>query len=200
MKADWKFDDEPNTACFTSSDILAGGQITSVSHDFEGDWVFLNSRGAEASDAKIVGLQEMLNIDPSLEEFHDLPFAWRAVRTDALSPWRREKANAFPDFTEDGYYLEDAVWISQYRDDITPPSPEVIDELREGDCVKLIFRFAAENEERVDGQVERMWVQLKGMDEFGHLVGEIANEAQHKEAKLGDIISFHPLHVAAVET
>ncbi len=37
---EWKFHEERNTACFTTSLVLKGSPILRVYHDYDGDWQF----------------------------------------------------------------------------------------------------------------------------------------------------------------
>jgi hypothetical protein len=92
------------------------------------------------------------------------------------------------------------VWLSQYLSDIKPPDAEVRDNLAAGQYVKLVFRFAEESSEREDYQCERMWVQVTGRDDDGHYVGTIENDPHHEAARYKDVVSFHPLHVADIDT
>ncbi|PHV38049.1 hypothetical protein CSQ95_15455 [Janthinobacterium sp. BJB304] len=134
-----------------------------------------------------------------LAELHDLPCGWGAQRDDGAGHWEHFKDNPCPAFAEQGYYLEDAVWLSRYLTDIEPPPAAVRDALPIGACVKLVFRFAAEDGARGDGQCERMWVQVTGIDEYeGCYSGTIANHPQHAVASYGDLLAFHPLHVADI--
>src|SRR5690606_38028866 len=99
----------------------------------------------------------------------------------------------------DGYYLEDAVWMSQYRDDIDPPPKEIRENLAIGAYVKLIFRFAAEKAARNDDEVERMWVRVTAIDEQENYVGILDNDPLHKLVlACGKTIHFHPSHVMSM--
>ncbi len=119
----WLFDDEPNTACFTTEHVLNGSPILRVDHDYDGDWQFHgdSTHATDDEDAKVVCLADIVNRDASLAELHDLPYGWRAERTSTSAQWTRHKDHPFPAFAENGYYLEDAVWLSEYLPDITPP-------------------------------------------------------------------------------
>src|SRR6476660_53979 len=114
MNADWQFDDAPNTASFTTSFVLDGSPILRVYHNFEGGWQFHGSPDHRATTevARIVSLASMIARDTTLVELHDLPYGWRASRATVESPWTRIKNNLFPTHGENGYYLEDAVWMS----------------------------------------------------------------------------------------
>src|SRR5262249_23939674 len=144
-------------------------------------------------------LGSMIGRDPSLAQLHDLPCGWRATRLSVDGPWVRNKNNPFPTFEDNGYYLEDAVWISQFCDDVHPPAEEVRNTLVAGTHVKLLFRFAAEKADRHDGEVERMWVRVAGLDEEEYYIGTLENDPVHDQVlRCGDAIHFHPLHVMEV--
>lgn len=198
MTTAWNFSDAPNTACFTTTEVLNGAPVVHVSHDYEGDWQFCGAPGATVSSSvKIVSLPYMIGADDLLARLYDLPYGWSAQWNAGAGNWERFKDNPFPSFSEHGYYLEDAIWLAQYFTDIKPPPAEVREQLAIGSCVKLVFRFAAEDGAREDGQCERMWVLVTGIDEEeSWYTGTIENAPQHPAAKYGDLISFHPLHVA----
>ena len=198
MTTAWKFHDAPNTACFTTTEVLNGAPIVHVSHDYEGDWQFYGASDATASSsAKIASLAGLIGTNDLLADLHDLPYGWSAQWNAGAGNWERFKDHPFPSFAEQGYYLEDAIWLAQYLTDIRPPPAEVREQLAIGTCVKLVFRFAAEDDARGDGQCERMWVQVTGIDEVeGCYTGSIENDPQHTAARYGDLVVFHPLHVA----
>ena len=64
--------------------------------------------------------------------------------------------------------------------------------------IKLIFRFAVEDADRSNNECERMWVQVQETDEDGNYVGILSNAPVHDGATNGDVIHFHPLHIAEV--
>lgn len=198
MAADWQFADAPNTASFTTTFVLDGSPILRVYHDYEGGWQFHGGPEQPASTdvARLVSLECMVNRDSSLTQLHDLPYGWQANRSTPGSKWVRKKNNPFPTFSEHGYYLEDAVWVSQYRDDVSPPPENVRNDLSVGMYVKLLFRFAGENAERQDNETERMWVLITEVHENGFYAGSLENDPHHNQAlKCGAVIHFHPLHV-----
>lgn len=201
MTTKWPFDDPPDTASFTTTFVLAGAPVLRVYHDFDGWWQFHGSLDDPATEdvARLVSLGCMIERDTALVELHDLPEGWIAFRSSVEEPWTREKNNPFPSFSEDGYYLEDAVWLANYRSDLHPPSEELRNNLDIGARVKLLFRFAAENAERKDGQTERMWVLVTEIDEDDGYVGTLENDPVHSEAlALGDVVYFHALHVMEI--
>jgi hypothetical protein len=200
---DWRFDDPPNAASFTTKFVLDGSPIVRVYHDYDGGWQFHGSpeHPTTTDAARLVSLGSMIALDRSLTLLHDLPCGWRATRSSVNASWTREKSHPFPTHAENGYYLEDAVWMSQYRDDVNPPAEEVRVGLTVGTYVKLLFRFAAEEADRQDGEVERMWVRITALDDDGNYVGTLENDPVHAEVlSCGDLIHFHPLHVMEVLT
>ena len=67
--------------------------------------------------------------------------------------------------------------------------------------MKLLFRFAAEKADRLDGEVERMWVRVAGRDDDEYYFGTLENDPIHDQIlSCGDSIHFHPLHVMEVLT
>jgi hypothetical protein len=203
MTKGWQFDDPPNAASFTTKFVLDGSPILRVYHDYDGGWQFHGSADHPASTdvCRLVSLGSMIDRDSSVAQLHDLPCGWRATRRSVDVPWVRDKNNPFPTHEENGYYLEDAVWISQYRNDVNPPAEEVRNNLAVGTYVKLFFRFAAEKADRQDGEVERMWVRVAGLDEDENYIGTLESDPVHDQVlNCGDTIHFHPLHVMEVLT
>jgi hypothetical protein len=201
MADSWQFDDLPNTTSFTTKFVLDGSPILRVYHDYDGGWQFHGSPDDPATPdvARLVSLGSMIARDATLNELHDLPDGWRAFRTSAEKPWQRQKNNRFPTYAESGYYLEDAVWLAQYRDDVHPLSEALRGNLKVGTYVKLAFRFAAENAERRDKQTERMWVLVTHIDEDENYIGTLENEPRYSGTlTCGDTIHFYPLHVMEV--
>jgi hypothetical protein len=43
-----------------------------------------------------------------------------------------------------------------------------------------------------------MWVLVQETDEDGNYIGVLSNDQHHDAASNGDIIHFHPLHIAAL--
>lgn len=62
--------------------------ILLVFHDEDdGAWQMLPSSGADTSEAMIVGLKELVQLDQTLVEIANLPLGWFAWREDKNSPW-----------------------------------------------------------------------------------------------------------------
>ena len=201
MADHWQFDDPPNIASFTTTFVLDGTPILRVYHDYDGGWQFHGSPDDSATPdvTRLVSLGSMIARDPTLNKLHDLPNGWQAFRSSATKPWKRQKNHPFPTYSENGYYLEDAIWMAQYRDDVRPPSEELRGNLKVGTYVKLLFRFAAEDANRRDKQTERMWVLITEVDEDGNYIGTLEHDPHHSNTlTCGDTIHFHPLHVMEI--
>ena len=88
----WPFSNRPDVATFTSKDVVEGAWIHYVSHDKEdGAWQFLSENGAPSaeSDARIVLLKNIVQLDPSIEKLADLPLGWIAWRNTKEGEWKR---------------------------------------------------------------------------------------------------------------
>lgn len=92
----WKFSDPPNTAVFTSVGVLMQGDpICRVSHDKgDGAWQFHGKSGAPDTieDSRLVSLQTIVTIDPSVESLANLPIGWTAVRSCVAAKWERQQS------------------------------------------------------------------------------------------------------------
>ncbi len=88
----WQFADAPNMASFTSTHIFKQGlPILQVPHDEEdGAWQFHSGKAVTTKDLLIVGLGEVVRLDPSIAKLADLPLGWKAKRQSIKEPWVRE--------------------------------------------------------------------------------------------------------------
>ncbi len=86
------FNEHDNTMVITTKDIVLGLKpILLVSHDYEdGMWEFLDGEDVDENRACIVALTEILAMDKSLNELHDLPLGWMAYRNDINDFWTKE--------------------------------------------------------------------------------------------------------------
>lgn len=149
----------------------------------------------------VVCLKEVLKLDPTVGELHDLPFGWKAERTAPNAPWLRSRNHPFPVFKDDGFYLEDATEYERlYPELYKIPAAEEREGLEVGKSVKLIFRFADEWSERHDNECELMWVEVLEVDaENVHYRARLLNQPHlHTAISAGDEIWFHPIHVFAI--
>lgn len=92
MSNDWPFDDPPNVAVFTTTQVIRDAQpILYVSHDEEdGAWQFhTGDDHVYERDAMVVSLSEILDYDSSIRELHDLPYGWIVTRPKIGASWVR---------------------------------------------------------------------------------------------------------------
>ena len=96
----WLFQDPPNVAVFTSWRILRGESwIHYVSHDeADGAWQFHPYTGpTPESEAALVALKTIVQLDSSIAVLSDLPEGWCAWRDTPDGEWiRRRKAELWP--------------------------------------------------------------------------------------------------------
>ena len=91
---DWLFDDLPNTAVLTTRQILEGEAILYISHDEDdGAWQFHTGERVDESNAKVVALKRIVELDRSVMELADLPIGWAATRSQTDTGWQRFKSH-----------------------------------------------------------------------------------------------------------
>ena len=84
-----KFNDSENQTVFTCSHIINENKpILYVKHDNEGDWQFLCGENHTTEDARVIALQEIINIDPSVSKVSNLKCGQTAVRESKESEWK----------------------------------------------------------------------------------------------------------------
>ena len=84
-----KFKEPKNQAVFTCLHIIKENKpILYVKHDDEGDWQFLCRGNHTTEDARIIALQEIIDIDPSVSNASNLKRGQTAVRESKESEWR----------------------------------------------------------------------------------------------------------------
>lgn len=100
MMNDWPFADPPNVAVIAHRDIFRKQEwIAYVTHDAgDGCWQFhiSGTTAPTEADALVVGLQEIVDMDPSTRELADLPMGWHAGRESPASPWKRSPRDEQP--------------------------------------------------------------------------------------------------------
>ena len=89
--ATWPFDQPRNCACLTMRQVLKRSEpILLVTHDADDHgWQFIGRTDACAEGGRVVSLEHMVTLDPSVREVADLPPGWQAVRRDPGHPWQR---------------------------------------------------------------------------------------------------------------
>jgi hypothetical protein len=91
MIGSWPFTDPRNVAVFTVRDIMEMRRpVLVVRHDADdGAWQFLTGEPLDMNDAMLVGLAEVVRLDPTLTGLADLPLGWEATRAHIGDGWRR---------------------------------------------------------------------------------------------------------------
>jgi hypothetical protein len=90
----WLFDNPPNVAVLTTEQVLKGETTLYVSHDEEeGAWQFHTGETMNESNAKVVSLKRIVELDRSATQLADLPLGWVATRPEASAIWQRLKCN-----------------------------------------------------------------------------------------------------------
>ena len=93
---EWVFEDPPNLAVITTRGVVEGRDwIAYVSHDADdGGWQFHDSDPAppQESEAMVVSLRSIVQLDPTIVDLVDLPIGWRAWRESKGVPWHRTPA------------------------------------------------------------------------------------------------------------
>lgn len=93
MEQLWLFEDPKNVAVITTYNIMTRiSPILYVSHDeADGMWQFLEGGDVSEKDARILSLEEVINIEPNLAKLADLPVGWSAWRKSVNKQWIRVK-------------------------------------------------------------------------------------------------------------
>ncbi len=88
-KNEWPFEDAPNTRAFTFKSIVNKTKpILYVSRDSEGDWQFMDGGTPDMTDATIVALSEIVEVDPSVKELSNLKSGMKAARSTIQDKWK----------------------------------------------------------------------------------------------------------------
>jgi len=95
----WPFDQPRNCTTLTMRQVLDGSEpILLVSHDADDHgWQFIGTSDASVADGKVVCLEEIVRLDPTVVEVADLPPGWQAVREYVGGPWMRREREADPE-------------------------------------------------------------------------------------------------------
>ncbi|WP_437327752.1 hypothetical protein [Sorangium sp. So ce381] len=86
-----RFEEDPHLGVITTAPVVAGAPILMISHDADdGGWQFLCGSTTDPGDGRIVHLEEIIAMDPTVEEVADLPLGWVAFRSKVGGAWTRE--------------------------------------------------------------------------------------------------------------
>jgi hypothetical protein len=85
------FGENPRLGVVTTAAVLAGAPILMVSHDADdGGWQFLCGTSNAPEEGRIVHLEEIVGMDPTVTEVADLALGWLAFRSAVGGEWHRE--------------------------------------------------------------------------------------------------------------
>lgn len=84
------FNEPENLAVFTCVHVLEdGADICYVTHDEDdGSWQFLCGQSHDESDARVVSLKNIVELDPSVGALSGMPEGCGAVRGGKASQWK----------------------------------------------------------------------------------------------------------------
>lgn len=88
-----KFEDDLNTAVITTKYVVdRQSPILYIFHFEDGSWQFSGpEENLPDEDYRVVSLDEIIKIDPSVLEVADLPFEGTAYRNEVSSSWEMQK-------------------------------------------------------------------------------------------------------------
>lgn len=84
---DFKFYEKRNTCVFTTKQAFDGDPILYVYHNEDGAWQFHTSLEPNLDDAKMVALEQITKLDPSINEIYHLQYGWCAWRSSGDADW-----------------------------------------------------------------------------------------------------------------
>ncbi|WP_153039176.1 hypothetical protein [Microbulbifer sp. Q7] len=92
-KMDWPFDQARNVAAITTKQVVKDSfPVLMVVHYADDDsWAFTCGTTNKSEDLMIVGMGEIVSLDPTLYSIADLPPGWSATRASITSEWVRSK-------------------------------------------------------------------------------------------------------------
>lgn len=87
----WKFDQEKNVGAITTKQVFNDGLpiLLAIHYGDDCSWAFLCDTTDDEDDSQLVTMEEIVAMDPSLEEIADLPPGWIAFRDHLGDKWER---------------------------------------------------------------------------------------------------------------
>lgn len=98
MSDEWPFADDPNTSAIVDRRVLDRvAWIAVVFHEAnDGRWQFVGTDfSGDESQVKVITLESVLSLDPTIRQLSDLPEGWCAWRNSASEAWLREAIEPF---------------------------------------------------------------------------------------------------------
>ncbi|HWK02429.1 MAG TPA: DUF4262 domain-containing protein [Puia sp.] len=88
---DFKFYEERNLGVYTTKQAFEGNPILYIYHNEDGDWQFHTTSEPNFDDIKLVCLEEITKLDPTINEIYHLQLGWRAWRDTKEDDWQYEE-------------------------------------------------------------------------------------------------------------
>ena len=87
----WPFDQAPNVAAITTIRVLEDNfPVLSVTHySDDHSWAFMCGTTNDTKDGRVIGMNKVLKLDPTLRTIADLPPGWTARRERIGAEWHR---------------------------------------------------------------------------------------------------------------
>lgn len=89
---DFWFYEKRNLGVYTTRQVLEGEPVLYVYHNEDGDWQFHSSANPDVNDAKLVSLESLVKLDPTLNNIYFLQYGWNAWRNGVDDDWEYEEA------------------------------------------------------------------------------------------------------------
>ena len=89
----WEFDQERNVAAITTRQVLNDGfpVLRVVHYEDDHSWAFTCGTTNKSEDLKIVGMGQIVDMDPTLHSIANLAPGWSAYRESTDAQWIRGK-------------------------------------------------------------------------------------------------------------
>ncbi|MBB3698700.1 DUF4262 domain-containing protein [Flammeovirga yaeyamensis] len=84
---DFKFYEERSQSVYTTKNTLEGNPILWVYHTHEGDWEFHSEEHPDFDNAKVLSFDEIIKLDPSLNQLFQLNYGQSAIRKSVDDDW-----------------------------------------------------------------------------------------------------------------
>jgi len=90
--AAWPFSEATNTITYCTAKVARERfPVLQVSHDWDGDWQFLDATSEQPGECVLLCLGCVFERDSSLSQIADLPVGWSAWRSSLGAHWVREE-------------------------------------------------------------------------------------------------------------
>lgn len=88
---DFRFYENRNVGVYTTTQAFNGDPILYVYHNEDGDWQFHTSEEPDLADSMLVCLEEITQLDPTINDLYHLQLGWRAWRNSKEDEWKIEE-------------------------------------------------------------------------------------------------------------